>query len=174
MIMKKIGLFLISIFYIFFICLYSKDIKQNIIDTCLLFVCQIMPSILPMYFFSNILLSTGIISKISNLLTKLLHFENQYSSSIYLISILIGNPTTSILINQEITNNHISKTEGIRLMKFTNFLNPLFLISVCGNISWIFIVSMISTSIIIGYLSKNIKYNKTTFIYNLSIPLSSK
>ena len=169
MIMKKISLFLISIFYIIFFFFYPNIIKQNMIDVCLVFVFQVMPSILPIYLFSNILISCGILGKLSFILNKVFHFENEYSCSIYLLSILVGNPTTSILINQEINNYHISQNEGIRLTKFTCFVNPLFLLNTCKHYFILLFLSMIITSIIIGYFSPNKKINKNDCIYQLSI-----
>ena len=139
------------------------------IDVCLIFVIQVMPSILPMYLFSNILISCGILGKLSFLLNKLLHFENEYACSIYLLSILVGNPTTSILINQEINNHHISLNEGIRLMKFTCFINPLFLLNTCKPFFSLLFLSMIMTSIIIGYFSPNKETHNSPSIYHLSI-----
>ncbi len=167
--MKKISLFLISIIYIIFFFFYPNIIKQNIIDVCLIFVFQVMPSILPIYLFSNILISCGILGKLSFLLNKIFHFENEYACSIYLLSILVGNPTTSILINQEINNHHLSQNEGIRLMKFTGFVNPLFLLNTCRDFFILLFLSMIITSIIIGYFSPNKNIYNSTSKYHLSI-----
>jgi hypothetical protein len=167
--MKKISLFLISIIYIIFFFFYPNIIKQNMIDVCLVFVFQVMPSILPIYLFSNILISCGILGKLSFILNKIFHFENEYSCSIYLLSILVGNPTTSILINQEINNHHISQNEGIRLMKFTCFVNPLFLLNTCRDFFILLFLSMIITSIIIGYFSPNKNVYNSPSKYHLSI-----
>lgn len=167
--MKKISLFLLSIFYIIFFFINPNIIKQNIIDVCLIFVFQVMPSIIPMYLFSNLLLSSGIPGKLNIILKKFLHFENEYSTSIYLLSILVGNPTTSILINQEVTNKHISIKEGNRLMKFTFFINPLFLLNTCKEHFLILFFSMLLCSLILGFILKNNNQSNKECIYSLKI-----
>lgn len=167
--MKKISLFLLSIFYIIFFFINPNIIKQNILDVCLIFVFQVMPSIIPMYLFSNLLLSSGILGKLNIILKKFLHFENEYSTSIYLLSILVGNPTTSILINQEVTNKHISIKEGNRLMKFTCFINPLFLLNTCKEHFLILFFSMLLCSLILGFILKNNNQSNKECIYSLKI-----
>lgn len=167
--MKKISLFLLSIFYIIFFFINPNIIKQNILDVCLIFVFQVMPSIIPMYLFSNLLLSSGILGKLNLILKNFLHFENEYSTSIYLLSILVGNPTTSILINQEVNNKHISINEGIRLMKFTFFINPLFLLNTCKEQFLILFFSMLLCSFILGFIFKNNSQEKKESIYTLRI-----
>lgn len=154
--MKKLGLFLVLFFYLIFILIYPYLIKDNIINTCLLFVTIVMPSILPMYLIGNLLMNTKLISLIFYpVLKKIFHFESQNSCSIYLLSLIIGNPTTSILIDKAIKNNSISIYEGRRLMGFTFFMNPLFILNVCGKqLAIPIIMGSIFTSIIIAYLSK--------------------
>lgn len=154
--MKKLGLFLVLFFYLIFILIYPHLIKDNIINTCLLFVTIVMPSILPMYLIGNLLMNTKLVSSILYpLLKKIFHFENQNSCSIYLLSLIMGNPTTSILIDKAIQSNSISIYEGRRLMGFTFFMNPLFILNVCNKqLAIPIIIGSIFTSIIIAYLSK--------------------
>ncbi len=169
--MKKLGLFLVLFFYLIFILTYPSLIKDNIISSCLLFVTIVMPSFLPMYLIGNLLMNSKLISLILYpLLKKIFHFENQNSCSIYLLSLIMGNPTTSILIDKAIKSNSISLYEGRRLMNFTFFMNPLFIFNVCDKqLSVPIITGSVFTSIIIAYLSKttsSYSYIETTLVKN--------
>lgn len=155
--MKKLGLFFILIFYLLFVFCFPNLMKTNIIAACLLFVEVIMPSILPMYLIGSLLTNTNFISQLFYpLLKPILHFENITSCSIYLLSIIIGNPTTTILINKAIDNGSITNNEGKRLIGFTFFMNPLFISNICPpEITFPIIIGSLLSSLIIGFLSKN-------------------
>ncbi len=130
--MKKLGLLALTLLYLFFCFAYPQIIKTNIIDSCLLFVQIIMPSILPMYFIGNILLKMPLPINILELIRKLLHLENITATKLYLLSIIIGNPSTTILISKALKEQTISPNEAQKLLKVTFFMNPLFIINVCG------------------------------------------
>lgn len=154
--MKKLSLFFILIFYLVFTISFPYIIRDNLINTCILFVTTVMPSILPMYLISSFLSNTNFISRtLYPLFKRIMHFENSSSFSIYLLSILVGNPTSTILINQAIEKNNISIKEAKRLSNFTFFMNPLFIINTCQNYSFLIIAGSIISSIVIGYFLKN-------------------
>ena len=154
--MKKLGLFLVLFFYLIFIFLFPILIKDTIINTCILFVTIVMPSILPMYLLGNLLLSTNIFSKLFYpILKKILPFENKHACTIYLLSIIMGNPTTTILINQCLKNKIITPLQAKKLMSITFFMNPLFIINVLPKeISLPIIIGSLLSSVIIGIIIK--------------------
>ncbi len=173
--MKKLGLFFILFLYLIFVFVFPALIKDTIINTCILFVTIIMPSILPMYLLGNFLMSTNILSKVFYpILKKLLPLENEQACTIYLLSIIMGNPTTSILINESINKNIITSTQAKKLMRITFFMNPLFIINILPKeISLSIIIGSILASFIIGFSINNkscyeSKNNiKETFWYTL-------
>jgi hypothetical protein len=173
--MKKLGLFFILFGYLIFVFIFPVLIKDTIISTCLLFITIIMPSILPMYLLGNFLMSTNILSKaFYPILKKLLPLENEHACTIYLLSIIMGNPTTSILINESINKNIITHTQAKKLMSITFFMNPLFVINVLPKeISLPIIMSCLLSSFIIAFTIKNKNYYqsnnniKDTFWYTL-------
>lgn len=160
--MKKLSLFFILIIYLIFILSFPNLIKTKLISTTILFITTVMPSILPMYLICSLLSNSPLLS--SNLypfFKKIMHFENPTSCSLYLLSILLGNPTIAILINNAVQQKTISNKEAQRITNFTFFMNPLFIINTCGKFSFILILGSIISSILIGYFSKNNNYNHT-------------
>ncbi len=155
--MKKLGIFLILFFYLIFVFLFPTIIKDTIINTCILFVTIIMPSILPMYLLGNLLLYTNILPKIFfPMLKKILPLENEHACTIYLLSIIMGNPTTSILINDSVNKNIITHIQARKLMSITFFMNPLFIINVLPKeISLSIIIGSLISSFIIGFFINN-------------------
>lgn len=173
--MKKLGLFFVLFGYLIFVFIFPVLIKDTIISTCLLFITIIMPSILPMYLLGNFLMSTNILSKVFYpILKKLLPLENEHACTIYLLSIIMGNPTTSILINESINKKIITHTQAKKLMSITFFMNPLFVINVLPKeISLPIIMGCLLSSFIIAFTIKNKNYYqsnnniKETFWYTL-------
>ncbi len=129
--MKKIislgiSLFLIICLMIFL--LFPEYTKNTIYDTFYLWLTKVLLSLVPFYLVSNLLLSFPFFSKLLYFpLTKIMHFENQKACSLFLLSFITGNPTSSILIINSI-NKGISKKEGERLLKGAVLNSPLFTI----------------------------------------------
>lgn len=129
--MKKTISLCISIFLI--ICLivfliFPEYTKNVIYDSLYLWLTKVLLSLVPFYLISNLLLSFPFFSKLLYFpLTKIMHFENQKACSLFLLSFITGNPTSSILIINSI-NHGISKKEGERLLKGAVLNSPLFTI----------------------------------------------
>ncbi len=169
--MKKFGLFCLAFFYFFFCLLNPLEIRNNIINTLIVFVTIIMPSILPMYFIGNILLHTNFVFRIFYpLLNKLLHLSNTTSCTIYLLSLIMGNPTTSILITKALDDNLITLDDSKRLMRITFFMNPLFIINICTvSLGILVILGSIITSFILGMCSSCVKYEKQSMVSKIDL-----
>lgn len=129
--MKKVISLCISVFLI--ICLtiflvFPEYTKNIIYDTLYLWLTKVLLSLVPFYLISNLLLSFPFFSKLLySPLTKIMHLENQKACSLFLLSFITGNPTSSILIINSI-NHGISKKEGERLLKGAVLNSPLFTI----------------------------------------------
>ncbi len=165
--MKRFLLYILIIIYLAFALLYSSQNIRVIIEACNLFVFVVMPSLLPFYLIGNMLLPYNYVSTHLYFFTKsFLHFESPLSCKIFLLSIIIGNPTSAILITNALDDNTLSESEANRLLKFTSFLSPLFIITICHQyilaipkFSGIVIFSNILANLIIAFLTKS---NNTT------------
>lgn len=155
--------FTFIIYTLIIVFLYPLDIKQNIYNILDLWLNKVLISLVPMYFLSNILISYPYISKILYpILDKFLNFENERSCSLFLLSIITGNPTSSLLVINSLQNNAISVNEGNRLLKCTVLSSPLFIITMLGNYGYLFIIISILVNICLFYrqkVDKNYKKN---------------
>ena len=162
----KIFYFFISIFFsyaLIFFLLNFKDEKNTILSTTKMWLNMVLPSISLSYIISSYVYNYYILSHFFYKCFKnLFHFENSKSASLYLISILIGEPSSTVLIKEAINNNEITLREGNRLMRFTSFISPLFLISMLEKRYFLFIIiGELVTSIIIANFSINTYQNET-------------
>ena len=162
--MKKLIGLILFILLIFLIIKFdnTKIIILNNID---IWIKYIVVSIGPTFIISNLLYQFPFISFIFYpILKKIMHFENQKACSLFLLSILTGNPTISLLISSAYQNNEITKKEANRLLCFTSHVSFIFIINFFNfNIGIKIIIIQILSSIIISlFLNNNI--NQDTFI----------
>ena len=168
---QKIFYILIRLFFIF-IFIYFLINKQyfysSFKNTIIIWFNYCLAPISISYIISIFLFDFPLISKIVYpLLKALFHFENQKSCSIFLISIIVGNPTSSKLIMHAVNNNQISIEEGNRLLCFSSFVSSIFLYSILEFELFILILII---ELFISFIIANIKVvnNKQ------SIPVTNK
>lgn len=169
-----INILLISIFiYIF---TNSKEIKNYVLYAINLWTNNLIPSLFPFLLITKLLIYYGMSDYLNNLfgkkISKIFNISKN-SAFIVITSIFTGFPTGSIYIKDLIKKNIITIDEANHLIMFTNFANPIFIISVIGeNLLnnkkigiFIFIIHII-TGLITGYIFKNnnkFKTIETTF-----------
>lgn len=143
--------------------LIYPSFNRAMMETALnLWVVVIIPSFIPMYILASFLNNYPLISKLTYpFLRKIMHFENQKACSLFLLSLLCGQPTVTILIQKAINQNVLSIQEGNRLMRFTSLLSPLFIINMCAlssfkfkYIAYLIIFCQVLASITIAFFSK--------------------
>lgn len=158
---KTLSIFIKVFFiYILFISLYKNNFLNNTLSKIIndwLYI--VIPSISISYITSSFLYNYPLLSIILYpILSPILHFENKKACSLFLISIIIGEPSISKLINNAVENNEISVREGNRLMRFTSFISPIFLLNILNfYLALIIIIIQLIINLIIGYFSKNYK-----------------
>ena len=168
---QKIFYILIRLFFIFifiYFLINKKYFYSSFKNTIIIWFNYCLAPISISYIISMFLFDFPLISKIVYpLLKTLFHFENQKSCSIFLISIIVGNPTSSKLIMHAVNNNQISIEEGNRLLCFSSFVSSIFLYSILEFELFILILII---ELLISFIIANIKvvYNKQ------SIPFTNK
>ena len=160
---QKIFYILIRLFFLL-ILLYFISNKEyfysSFKNTIILWFNYCLPPISISYIISVFLSDFPFISKLLYpLLKPVFNFENEKSCSIYLISILVGNPTSSKLIIQAVDNKQISVDEGNRLLCFSSFISTIFLYSILNFNLFIiiFIIELLISIIISNVKTKNTK-----------------
>ena len=159
---------LIILILLFEIFDHSSIINNTIINSSIIWFKNIIPSILPIYITIDLLLNYNFINSLDfilNIFSKIFKINNN-SAIIILLSILSGFPSNSKYINTMLENNLINKNDANKILLFTHFSNPLFIINTIGNnflhsknIGIIILISHYITNIIIGLLIRNYNTN---------------
>ncbi|MGM9899917.1 MAG: hypothetical protein ACI32E_04985 [Bacilli bacterium] len=159
--MKKISKFLIFLSLLFsgiIFLLYPSITKKIINDLLLLWLNKVLVSLLPFYVLSSILIQYPYISKVLyRIFYKIMRFENRIACSLFFISFITGNPTSSILVINSVKNGEISINEGNRLLRCTVLSSPLFTITMCFPYGWY----VLSSQMIVSVLFYILGYRKT-------------
>jgi len=167
---KKIyNLLIIFILLIIFyeILNHSIIINKTIINSSKLWFYNILPSLLPIYIIVDLLINYNILNYfkyITKPINKIFNINNN-SSIIFLLSILSGFPSNSKYINTMLNNKLININDANKLLLFTHFSNPLFIINTIGNnflhnikLGYIILFSHYFGNIIIGLINRKNSY----------------
>ena len=124
----KFCFFILCLLEIIFFLIHSFTWKNYFIDTVELWLYKVVVSIVPMYVFSSILITIPFISKIFfNIFKPLKLFENQKALSLFTISFLTGNPTSTILVKKAYLNNEISLIQANNIIDSSSHISFLFI-----------------------------------------------
>lgn len=181
--MKKYSNLVIVIltFIILIVILFNKTIvSETIINSFYIWFNTLVPSMLPMFIISDILINYNftkyIPNKIINFISKIFNISNN-ATLIVLLSLVSGFPLNAMNIITSYNNNLIAKKEAEHLLLFNHFPNPLFVLNTVGVLylnnnkyGVIILISTYLSSIILGILVRN----KNTLTNNNCITKSSK
>lgn len=123
--------------YIFiFIFMYSSEIKTSILFAFDIWVNNLIPSMFPFLLISNLLINYGFLDILSFVvgpfILKIYKLPRVCAYPI-VASIFTGFPTGSKYTKDLLESNKISVAEANRLIMFTSFSNPLFIVSSVGE-----------------------------------------
>ena len=140
--MKKIYSVIIMIVLIFF--MFEILSKSNIIFESVNFSFNIwknniFPSLFPFFILSEFLINYGFIELISEIFKPLMNkfFKIKgVGAVVFILSMISGFPSSSKYIRELYKNDFINSKEAEKLLMFTHFSNPLFIL---GTISYTFL-----------------------------------
>lgn len=159
---QKIFYILIRLFFLLILVYFISNKEYfyaSFKNTIILWFNYCLPPISISYIISVFLSDFPFISKLLYpLLKPVFNFENEKSCSIYLISILVGNPTSSKLIIQAVDCKQISIDEGNRLLCFSSFISTIFLYSILNFDLFIIIIII---ELLISLIISNVKTQNT-------------
>ena len=126
---------------------------------------NIFPTLFPFFVASNLLIKYGFVELIGEfckpLMNKLFRFKGE-GSFVLILSMLSGFPSSAKYTKELYDNGIINSKEASKLLTFTHFPNPLFVIgTVAGTflnnklIGILVLVSLYSSNIIIGLIFRN-------------------
>lgn len=183
-------------FIILILILFNKEIVSNtIITSFYIWFNTLVPSMLPMFILSDILINYNFISfipdKITNIISKIFNISKE-AVLVLFISLIAGFPSNGTAIKTSYDLKLISKEEASHLLLFVHFANPLFILQTIGifylknnSFGIIILISHVFSAFLIGvilrnknhptkdnYISKNNKSQSFTTIFSSSIKKS--
>lgn len=172
MIKKKLPIaffFLLVSLVIFCIITSGKAFYLEIVNTLTIWLYNVYPSIFTLYLIASTLISFNIVNRLTFLFKPIIKFSSDKAYELYIISILIGNPSSASLIIDELNAENITEGDAKKLINICAFFNPLFIISIITftslkNIKYtlLIIIAMMMTSILTSlfYQNKNESFSK--------------
>ncbi len=136
-----------------------------------LFIKNIFPSLFPMFIISSILVEIDIPKVLGNLFKKPMSFifkTKGEGAFIFFMSMITGFPSSAKYLNDLMDKNLITKRDTEKILMFTFFSNPLFIINTVGNLflnsmylGFLVFLSHIIGNIIVGIIFRNYKSSQT-------------
>ena len=172
--MKKNLLLLSFIVIIISIFCNFQAVIFNIKNSIYLFEQKVFPSLFPIMVISPFLINYGFLN-ISNFflgpIMRKVFNTSKNSSYIFAMSIISGFPSSAIYAKELYTKNLISKEEIEKLILFSHFANPFFVLTMVSTKPMLVLFSHYMVNFIIGFCNKNCKIADT---YNKEIPIPQK
>lgn len=183
----KRKLYSITIIFIIILLIISIFTNSNILTSTIsfstnLFIKNIFPSLFPMFVISKILVEIGLPKVLGNIFKKPMNFlfkTKGEGAFIFFMSMITGFPSSAKYIDDMLDKKMITIKDSEKILMFTFFSNPLFIVNTVGNIffnninfGFIILISHILGNIIIGLLFRN--YNKNVLTNDNSTKLSLK
>ena len=175
--MKKYSNLIINLitFFILILILFNKSlVSTTITSSFYIWFNTLVPSMLPMFILSDILINYNFIEyipkRITNFIRKLFNISNN-SVLILFISCISGFPGNARALKEAYDLNLISKEEVEHLLLFNHFPNPLFVLQTVGVfylkddiLGIIILVSIYISNTIIGIIYRR----KVNYITNIN------
>lgn len=165
-------LLLIILFNLFY---NSLEINNIISYSISLFIKNVFPSLFPMFVISSLLVAIGTPKFLGNVFNKLMFkvFKVKGEGSfVFFMSMISGFPSSAKFIKELLDKKLITEIDANKILTFTFFSNPLFIINTIGimflnskELGFIILLSHILGNFITGLLFRNLyidnlKYNK--------------
>lgn len=141
--MKKKFISLISMIILIFIAIQiltqSSDIMKTVTFSFNIWLNNIFPSLFPFFVLSAILVNFGFIELVGELFKPLMYklFKVKGEGAfVFIMSMISGFPSNAKYVRELYEQNIINENEASKLLMFTHFSNPLFIL---GSISLLFL-----------------------------------
>lgn len=168
--MKQIIILLFIFYFMFQIFCYTEEVKKAILLSFSIFKNNVFPNLFPFLIISGLLINYGFVnvcSKYTEPIMKKLFKVSGNSSFIFFMSMLSGFPSNSKYTKELLENGYINELEATKILMFTHFSNPLFILGMISSflnkkVAILILISHYLGNIIIGLLFRNIETNYTS------------
>jgi len=156
---------LITVFLTVEVILNSSEVIDSARFSFTIWKDNIFPTLFPFFVASNLLIKYGFVELIGEfckpLMNKLFKFKGE-GSFVLILSMLSGFPSSAKYTKELYDNGLISGKEASKLLTFTHFPNPLFVIGTVATtflnnklIGFLVLISLYLSNIIIGLIFRN-------------------
>lgn len=164
--MKKIKSLMILIFLIYITLqtlIHSEEVIESVLTSINIWKNSIFPSLFPFFILSELLINYGLsdyMTKIfSPFMNKLFKISGR-TSFIFFMSMLSGFPSSAKYTKALYEKNEINEFEATKILMFSHFSNPLFILGFVSlflnkNICLLILIIHYTTNIIIGLIFRN-------------------
>jgi len=163
--LRKIIIMLIILLFLVQILIYSSDVIKSVRFAFDIWKNNVFPSLFPFFVLSEILIKLGFVEiagKFFKPIMKLLFKTSGESAFIFIMSVVSGNPGNAKYARELYDQRLISADEASKLLMFTHFCNPLFILGTIGmtffssyRMGLILLFSHYIGNIIIGFFIRN-------------------
>ena len=163
---KNIIINLLLILLLYLIIKNNIVIGINVLSISYVFLNKVLPYFIIIFIISRLLINYNFVYYISKL------FNNNIYVYVLIISFISGSPNNVYLIKDLLNKNIICNDDANKLIKCTNFNNPLFLFSMLSSIFnkniaiYIIVIQLISNIII--YLFNKVSINNVIKVNTIS------
>lgn len=144
------------------IIIYSDEVIECVGFSISIWRDNLFPSLFPFFVVSNLLLQYDFVGKISFVFKKIMpnffHLPKEACFPL-IVSLFSGFPSGAKATTDLVKNNILTDEQGSRLLTFTHYSNPLFILGFIGNIvlgnrkiGFIILISHVLTNFIVGFL----------------------
>lgn len=158
---------------LFFIIYYSNYVIDSVIFSISIWKDNLFPTLFPFFIISNLLIQYGFVDKISNIfgrfMISIFHLPKEACFPLF-ISLFSGFPSGAKTTFDLVKNNVLTEEQASRLITFTHYSNPLFILGFIGTIifgnqkiGFIILISHILSGLLVGILfrPRKVLYNNS-------------
>lgn len=169
---KNLLIVFILLYIILQIILNNSLVYKTVFFSYNIFIHTIVPNIFPFLIISHFLINYGFVDicyKIFNPIMNKMFKINGNASFIFIMSMLTGFPSNSKYTKELLTKNQISSITGTKVLMFTHFSNPLFVIGTISSfinlkVAIVILFSHYIGNIIIGIMYRNTYLDNTKYL----------
>ena len=151
--------------------LFQKRLIFNTISYSLnLWVKNLLPTMFPFFIISDILISYNVINYVPSFIKKFFCYIFNVSDqciAVFFLSSISGFPNNARITKIMYEDGAINRDEATRILMFTHFSNPIFILSTVGvlflhneKFGYLILLSHVMGNVIIGILTRNMFHNR--------------
>lgn len=172
----KLCFLVLFIYLMIELLLFPNIMISGIYNSLILWSNKVIPSLIPFFILANFLMNYGLTDILSELLKPVMKFfkTNSNGAFIFIISIFTGSPSNAFFCRELINNSLISNKDATKMLMFSHFSSPLFILGTVYNslnnfkICIIILFVTYVTNILLGIIFRNIYVSNDKYEFNLN------